>query len=297
VIGRGGRRPRGVTVKTPDQVARMRDAGLVVGRTLERLAAAVRPGITTGELDALAEDAIRSSDAVPSFLGYHGFPGSICASVGAEVVHGIPRPDRVLAEGELISIDCGAILGGWHGDAAITVAIGDCDPELLRLSAVTERAMWAGLAAVLDGGRLSDIGAAVEGVARPHGYGMVEDYTGHGIGTSMHEPPYVPNVAPQGPGRGMELEPGLVLAIEPMLTLGSPEVTELEDGWTVVTVDGSTAAHWEHTVAVTPDGPWVLTALDGGVAGLAAAARVAAPEDAVSGVTGARRLDPGVARA
>jgi methionyl aminopeptidase len=258
------RRPRGVTVKTPDQVARMRDAGLVVARTLERLVAAVRPGVTTGELDALAEESIRSQDAVPSFLGYHGFTGSICASVGAEVVHGIPRADRVLAEGELISIDCGAILGGWHGDAAVTVPVGDCDPALLRLSEVTAEAMWAGIAAMRDGARLSDIGAAVEAVARPHGYGLVTDYTGHGIGTAMHEPPAVPNVAPHGPGRGMELEPGVVLAIEPMLTLGDPDVAELDDGWTVVTLDGRPAAHWEHTVAVTPDGPWVLTALDGG---------------------------------
>jgi len=280
------RRPRGVTVKTPDQVARMRDAGLVVARTLAQLAAAVRPGITTGDLDALAEASIRSQDAVPSFLGYHGFPGSICASVGPEVVHGIPRADRVLVEGELISIDCGAILEGWHGDAAVTVPVGACAPELLTLSAVTERAMWAGLAAALDGGRLSDIGAAVEAVVRPHGYGLVEGYTGHGIGTSMHEPPYVPNVAPQGPGKGMELEPGIVLAIEPMTTIGSSDVTESDDGWTVVTLDGGAAAHWEHTVAVTPDGPWVLTALDGGVAGLA-----------VAGVTQPRRVDPGVARA
>jgi methionyl aminopeptidase len=277
---RTGRRPRGVTVKTPDQVARMRDAGLVVARTLERLTVAVRPGISTGELDALAEESIRGQDAVPSFLGYHGFTGSICASVGREVVHGIPRVDRVLAEGELLSIDCGAILGGWHGDAAVTVPVGECAPELLRLSDVTERAMWAGLSAARDGGRLSDIGAAVEGVVRPHGYGLVDGYTGHGIGTSMHEPPYVPNTAPQGPGRGMELEPGIVLAVEPMVTLGDPDVTELDDGWTVVTLDGQPAAHWEHTVAVTPDGPWVLTALDGGVAGL----------------TGLRGLDPGRAR-
>ena len=283
-------RPRGVTVKTPDQVARMRDAGLVVARTLERLAAAVRPGISTGELDALAEEWIRGQDAVPSFLGYHGFPGSICASVGPEVVHGIPRAERVLLEGELISIDCGAILAGWHGDAAVTVPVGDCAPELLRLSELTEQALWAGVAAAVDGGRLSDIGAAVEGVVRPHGYGLVEGYTGHGIGTAMHEPPYVPNIAPNGPGRGMELEPGIVLAIEPMVTLGSPDVTELADGWTVVTADGSTAAHWEHTVAVTPDGPWVLTALDGGLAALSVAGQ------SVSGLTGAGGLDPGHAR-
>lgn len=261
-----------MTVKDPGQVELMRAAGLVVARTLERVAAAVRPGVTTGELDALAEESIRGEGAVPSFLGYHGFPGSICASVGAEVVHGIPSRDRVVPEGQLLSIDCGAVLDGWHGDAAVTVAVGECAPELLALSAVTERALWAGLAAVRTGGRLSDVGAAVEQVVRPHGYGLLEDYTGHGIGTSMHEPPDVPNLAPQGPGRGMELVTGIVLAVEPMVVLGSAEVLELEDGWTVVTRDGRQAAHWEHTVAVTPDGPWVLTALDGGVAGLAAAA-------------------------
>jgi methionyl aminopeptidase len=260
-VARGLRRPRGVTVKTPEQVALMRAAGLVVGRTLDRLAAAVRPGITTLELDRIAEASIREAGAVPSFLGYQGFPASICASAGAEVVHGIPGP-RPLVEGELLSIDCGAILDGWHGDAAVTVPVGECSEELLALSRVTEQAMWAGLAAVRPGGRLSDIGWAVEQVIRPHGYGLLEDYTGHGIGRSMHEPPYVPNLAPDGPGRGMVLQPGLVLAVEPMAVLGAPDVHELDDGWTVVTDDGRQAAHWEHTVAVTPDGPWVLTALD-----------------------------------
>jgi methionyl aminopeptidase len=250
----------------------MRAAGLVVARALERLQSAVAPGVTTAQLDALAEQCIRSEGAVPSFLGYHGFPASICASAGAEVVHGIPG-DRPLQEGELLSIDCGAVLDGWHGDAAVTVPVGECSPELLDLSRVTQDALWAGLAAVRPGGRLSDVGHAVQTVVRPHGYGLLDDYTGHGIGTSMHEPPNVPNLAPQGPGRGMVLEPGVVLAVEPMTTLGSPEVDELDDGWTVVTRDGSQAAHWEHTVAVTPEGPWVLTALDGGAARLGTRAR------------------------
>ncbi len=263
-MGRGTRRPRGVTVKTPEQVALMREAGLVVARTLQRVQDAVAPGVTTGELDRIAEESIRGEGATPSFLGYHGFSGSICASAGAEVVHGIPSGRRVLVEGELLSIDCGAILDGWHGDAAVTVPVGECAPELLELSRVTEDALWAGLAAMRPGGRLSDIGHAVETVVRRRGYGLLEDYTGHGIGTAMHEPPYVPNLAPDGPGRGMVLEPGIVLAVEPMATLGDPEVEELPDGWTVVTADGQQAAHWEHTVAVTPDGPWVLTAMDGG---------------------------------
>jgi methionyl aminopeptidase len=258
------RRPRGVTVKTSEQIALMRLAGLVVGRTLERLVAAVAPGVTTGELDRLGEQSIRDEGAVPSFLGYRGFPGSICASVGAEVVHGIPSAARVLQAGELLSIDCGAILSGWHGDAAVTVPVGECAPELLALSRVTCDALWAGLAAVRPGGRLSDIGAAVQGVVRPHGYGLLEDFTGHGIGRSMHEPPNVSNLAPHGPGRGMRLEPGIVVAVEPMVTLGDAAVRELDDQWTIVTADGRQAAHWEHTVAVLPDGPWVLTALDGG---------------------------------
>ncbi len=258
------RRPRGVTRKTPEQIALMRQAGLVVARTLERLVAAAAPGVTTAALDALAEESIRGEGAVPSFKGYHGFPGSICASVNDEVVHGIPSKDRVLCPGDLLSVDCGAILAGWHGDAAVTVAVGEVDQAALALSAVTEEALWAGLSAVRSGGRLSDIGAAVEGVVRPHGYGLLEDYSGHGIGRAMHEPPYVPNVAPAGPGRGMLLVPGVVLAVEPMVTLGGAAVRELEDGWTVVTQDGRWAAHWEHTVAVTERGPWVLTALDGG---------------------------------
>jgi methionyl aminopeptidase len=266
-VSRGSRRPRGVTVKTPAQIQLMRRAGLVVARTLERLTAAVAPGVTTGQLDALAEQSIRDEGAIPSFLGYLGFPGSICASAGAEVVHGIPSGSRRLREGELLSIDCGAVLDGWHGDAAVSVPVGECDDEVLELSRVTERALWAGVAAVRPGGRLSDIGHAVEQAVNPAGsptrYGLLHDYTGHGIGTSMHEPPNVPNLAPAGPGRGMVLEAGIVLAVEPMVTLGSPDVRELDDGWTVVTRDGRQASHWEHTVAVTPDGPWVLTALDG----------------------------------
>ena len=250
----------------------MRAAGLVVARALERVVAVVRPGVTTGALDALAEQSIRDEGAVPAFLGYAGFPATLCTSVGAEVVHGIPSSARVLRDGDLLSVDCGAVLDGWCGDAAVTVAVGECSPELEALSAVTERALWAGLAAARPGGRLSDIGAAVEAAVRPHGHALVTDYTGHGIGRALHEPPDVPNTAPAGAGRGPVLEPGLVLAVEPMVVLGGPDVHELADGWTVVTADGRAAAHWEHTVAVTPGGPVVLTALDAGAGRLAAAA-------------------------
>ncbi|MCU1691681.1 MAG: map 1, partial [Frankiales bacterium] len=217
------RQPRGVTVKTAEQVALMREAGLVVARTLERLVPLVAPGVTTRELDRVAEESIRGEHAVPSFLGYQGFPASICASPGAAVVHGIPD-DRPLVEGELLSIDCGAILDGWHGDAAVTVPVGACTDDVLALSRVTEQALWAGIAACRPGGHLSDIGHAVETLVRPHGYGLLEDYTGHGIGTSMHEPPHVPNVAPKGPGKGMTLVVGHVLAVEPMAVAGSADV-------------------------------------------------------------------------
>lgn len=245
----------------------MRAAGLVVAETLRVLTEAVRPGLTAAELDALAERTIRAHGAVPSFLGYHGFPASTCISVDSQVVHGIPRPDTVLRAGSIVSVDCGAVLDGWHGDAAVTLAVGDVDPAILELSRVTEEALWAGLRAVSAGARLGAVGAAVEGAVRPSGLGIVTGFTGHGIGTEMHQPPDVHNTAGQRGGR-LRLAPGHVLAVEPMVTLGSPEVLELPDGWTVVTADGSPAAHWEHTVAVTETGPWVLTAFDGGLARL-----------------------------
>jgi methionyl aminopeptidase len=263
-------RDRGIEIKTREQILAMRKAGLVVGRTLELLRGAVRAGITTGELDAIAEDHIRSSGATPSFKGYHGFTGSICASVNDEIVHGIPG-DRVLAEGDLISIDCGAIVDGWHGDAAITVPVGGPDavePELLDLARICAESMWRGIAAAKLGGRLSDISAAIEAHVRANSpYGIVEDFVGHGIGSAMHQPPNVPNFG--RPGRGPKLVEGLALAVEPMLTLGKQDNHTLEDDWTVVTDDGRTAAHTEHTFTLTPQGPWVLTALDGGESKLA----------------------------
>ena len=258
---------RGAQLKTPAQVAVMREAGLVVARTLAGLREAVAPGVTTGELDALARDLITGQGATSNFLGYHGFPGVICASVSEEVVHGIPGA-RVLRDGDLVSIDCGAIVDGWHGDSAITVPVGDVDPAMLRLSEVTRGSMWQGIAALRVGNRLGDIGHAVSSFVHEAGeYGVVEGFTGHGIGTEMHQDPDVPNVG--RPGKGLKLVEGMVLAIEPMVTAGSPDTVTLEDDWTVVTTDGSWASHWEHSCALTSAGVWVLTAEDGGAAELA----------------------------
>ena len=257
-----------VEIKTPEQIDAMRRAGLVVGRTLEVLRTSARAGVSTAELDAIAEDSIRSAGATPSFLGYQGFPASICTSVNDEVVHGIPGP-RVLADGDLVSIDCGAIVDGWHGDAAVTVAIGAVSAELTTLMAVTEEAMWRGIAAARLGGRVSDISHAVERHVHGAGrYGILEDYTGHGIGSEMHQPPDVPNYGRRG--KGPKLVEGLALAVEPMITLGTKDTVVLDDDWTVITGDGSWAAHFEHTFTLTPRGAWVLTALDGGEAALAA---------------------------
>jgi methionyl aminopeptidase len=256
--GRGG-----IELKSPGEIEAMRAAGAVVARTLRLLKQHATPGVSTGELDELAEQSIRDAGAVPSFKGYHGFPASICSSVNEQVVHGIPSRERVLAEGDLLSLDCGAILEGWHGDAAVTVPIGAVAEADGRLSAACRAALEAGINAVRAGGRLTDISHAVESAAlaaaAEHGtsYGIVADYGGHGIGTAMHMDPFLPNVG--RPGRGPRLVPGMALAVEPMLTAGSEKTEELDDGWTVVTVDRSRAAHWEHSVAVTEDGPLVLT--------------------------------------
>ncbi len=253
---------RGVEIKTPEQIDGMRKAGLVVGHTLELLRGHVRAGVSTAELDGIAEDSIRAAGATPSFLGYHGFPASICASVNDEVVHGIPG-ERTLAEGDIVSIDCGAIVEGWHGDAAITVPVGDVTPGLTELMRITQESMWRGIAAAHLGGRVTDISHAIERYVRDQGrYGIVEDYTGHGIGSAMHQPPNVPNFG--RPGRGPRLVEGLALAVEPMITIGTQETDVLADDWTVVTADGGRAAHFEHTFTLTPTGTWVLTAVDGG---------------------------------
>lgn len=241
----------------------MRAAGALVARTLVAVTKLAAPGVTTGELDALAEQTIRDAGAVPSFLGYHGFPASICASVNEQIVHGIPADSRVLADGDLVSVDCGAILDGWHGDAAVTIPVGAVSAADLALSAACEAGLYAGIAAVLPGGRLSDISHAVQTACETAGerdgvrYGIVADYGGHGIGTSMHMDPFLPNYG--DPGHGPRLRLGMALAVEPMITAGDPETRELDDGWTVVTADGGRAVHWEHSVAVTEDGPRVLT--------------------------------------
>jgi methionyl aminopeptidase len=253
----------GIELKTPAQLDLMRAAGLVVAHTLRTLREAVAPGVTTAELDKLAETGIRAAGATPSFLGYQGYPATICTSVNNEVVHGIPSPDRVLREGDLISIDCGAIVDGWHGDAAFTTGVGTITEENARLIATTERALWAGIAQARAGGRLGDISHAVEQASG--GYGIVLGYTGHGIGTQMHMEPSVHNYG--RPGRGPRLVPGMALAIEPMLTLGGGETEVLADDWTVITANQSWAAHFEHTVAITADGPWVLTDVDGAILG------------------------------
>jgi methionyl aminopeptidase len=262
-------RDRSIEIKTPEQIAKMRVAGLLVGETLELLRSSVRAGITTGELNAIAEDNIRSNGGIPSFLGYGHppFPGTICASVNDEVVHGIPG-DRALADGDVITIDIGAIVDGWHGDAAITVAVGEVPAEVKQLMAVTEESLWRGLAAARLGGRVTDISHAIESYVRSQGeFGILEDYTGHGIGTSMHMPPNVPNYG--RPGRGPKLVRGMALAVEPMVTLGSRHTVVHDDEWTIATDDGSWAAHYEHTFTLTPNGAWVLTAIDGGEARLA----------------------------
>lgn len=257
-----------IQIKTEDEIGRMRAAGLVVQQTLAVLRDAVAPGISTADLDALAERTIRAAGAVPSFKGYRGFPATICTSVNDEVVHGIPDRGAVLREGDVLSVDCGAIVDGWHGDSAITVGVGEVAPEHAEMMRVCEESMWAGFAAALPGGRLTDISHAVEVAVRGRGgYGIVDHYGGHGIGTEMHQDPHVLNFG--RPGRGPRLVPGLCLAIEPMITMAGADTRELDDGWTVVTVDGSLAAHFEHTVAITKDGPWVLTAADGGAAKLA----------------------------
>lgn len=246
--------------KSSEELRRMRRSGAITAETIEAVVEAVRPGVTTEELDAIAERRIRDAGAVPSFLGYRGFTKTICASVNDEIVHGIPSNERVLREGDLLSLDFGAIWEGFHSDSAVSVFVGGQAPteEAARLVKITEACLDAAIATIEPGGRLSDIGHAIESVAEPAGFGIVREYGGHGIGRALHEDPFIQNWGPAG--RGPDLRPGLVVAVEPMLTLGGEETRQLADGWTVVTADGSLSAHFEHTIAVTEDGPEVLTA-------------------------------------
>jgi methionyl aminopeptidase len=245
-----------VTLKSRDEIERMRHAGRIVAEVLALMEESLKPGVTTGQLDALAEAHIRKAGARPSFKGYLGYPASVCISIDDEVVHGIPG-DRVIEEGQVVSVDAGAIWQGYHGDGARTFFVGAPPPEAAGLIAATRLSLMAGIAAAVPGAHIEDVSGAVEDVANEGGYGIVRQYVGHGIGTEMHEDPQVPNF--RGGGRGRELKPGLCLAIEPMLTLGSPEVETLSDNWTVVTRDHSLAAHFEHTIAVTEQGPVILT--------------------------------------
>jgi methionyl aminopeptidase len=254
------RREPGIEIKTPAQLAHMHEAGQVVASALAAAAAAVTAGVSTADLDAIAAAEIRARGAQPSFLGYHGFPATICTSVNDEIVHAIPSASRVLRDGDIVSIDCGAIVAGWHADAALTVGVGAISAELTRLLAACERALRRGVTAARAGARLTDISHAVERSVRADGdYGIVEDYVGHGIGSEMHMDPPVPSLG--RPGRGPVLEAGMALAIEPLIVLGDGQTRLLDDGWTVVSEGGGWAAHFEHTVAITPDGPWVLTEL------------------------------------
>ncbi|MGY0059410.1 type I methionyl aminopeptidase [Streptomyces sp. LZ34] len=265
-----------VEIKTPEQIAKMREAGLVVAAIHQATREAAVPGASTKDLDDVARKVIADHGAKSNFLGYGGFPATICTSVNDVVVHGIPDRETVLKDGDIISIDAGAIVDGWHGDAAFTVFVGEGHaPELFELSRVTEESMWAGIAAVRKGNRLVDISKAIEGYIRRQPrpasgkYGIIEDYGGHGIGSQMHMDPHLLNYVSKKRGKGPRLVPGFCIAIEPMVSLGTAKTHVLSDDWTVKTDDGTWSSHWEHTVALTEQGPLVLTAVDGGAAKLA----------------------------
>jgi len=245
-----------IELKTSSQIASMRKAGRIVAETLALMRETVSPGVTTLELDRIAEEYIRKQGAIPAFKGYNGFPATLCTSVNEQVVHGIPGL-RKLESGDIISIDCGAVIDGYFGDAAITLPVGDILPEVSSLLQVTEQSLYEGIALATRGHRLYDISHAIQSYVERYGFSVVRDYVGHGIGKAMHEEPQIPNFGK--PGRGPRLEVGMVLAIEPMVNKGTHEVRTLNDHWTVVTRDGQPSAHFEHTVAITENGPEILT--------------------------------------
>ncbi len=245
--------------RNKEEISKMRRAGRVVAEMHDRTRSAARPGVTTADLDRVAREVLERRGARSNFLNYHGFPGVICTSPNDMIVHGIPGTYR-LEEGDIISIDCGAIIEGYHGDAAFTMPVGEVEPEALKLIDVTEESLRKGIEQMVDGHRLSDIGHAVQNVAEAAGYSVVREYVGHGIGTAMHEEPQVPNYG--DPGKGPKLRVGMVFAVEPMVNMGGPGTRLLDDGWAVVTADGSLSAHAEHSIAITDNGPEVLTVPD-----------------------------------
>ena len=249
-----------IVCRSTAELERMREAGRLVGEVLTELAAHVAPGVTTADLDAMAEARITQAGATPAFKGYHGYPATICASINDEVIHGIPSGRRMLNEGDVISIDVGAELDGYFGDSALTLPVGQVSEQAATLLRVTEESLYKAIECVRTGGRISDIGHAVQQHVEGYGFSVVREFVGHGIGKKMHEEPQVPNYGERG--RGPRLAEGMVLAIEPMVNAGKPSVKVLADGWTAVTTDGSVSAHFEHTVAVTANGPWILTARD-----------------------------------
>ncbi len=247
-----------IVLKTGRELAVMREACRISYGALQEIGKAIEPGVTTAELDRLAEAYIRSKGAVPNFKGYEGYPATACISINNEVIHGIPSKKRKLVEGDIVSVDLGALYEGYHGDNAATFAVGTVSDEAKRLMDTTRESLYEGIRAARAGGRIGDISHAIQAYVEAHGYSVVRQYVGHGVGTSLHEAPEVPNFG--SPGRGVRLLPGMTIAIEPMVNVGGPAVRVLPDGWTVLTSDGSLSAHFEHTVAITADGPQILTA-------------------------------------
>jgi methionyl aminopeptidase len=245
--------------RNPEELAKMRKAGRVVAEIHQATRAVIRPGVSTADIDRVAREVLDRRDAGSNFLNYHGFPAVVCTSPNSMIVHGIPSEATILAEGDIISVDCGAIIEGYHGDAAYTMGVGEVSPEAARLMEVTERSLFAGIEELRPGNRLHEVGRRVQEVAEEAGFSVVREYVGHAIGTAMHEEPQVPNYWPGSPGP--TLKPGMVFAVEPMVNAGGAGTIQLEDGWSVVTADGSLSAHFEHTIAVTEDGPEVFTVL------------------------------------